>query len=74
MAAAQVPANRAAALSFISIIAGAPRMAAPWIFGLVAAAHSTSLAYGLCGAVLAGAIGLILYLKLLLTAPDKQLV
>jgi len=74
MAAAQVPANRAAALSFISIIAGAPRMAAPWIFGLVAAAHSTSFAYGLCGAVLAGAIGLILYLKLLLTAPDKQLV
>jgi MFS family permease len=73
IAAAQVPANRAAALSFISFIAGAPRIFAPWIFGWVATSHSTSFAFGLCGAVLAAAIGLIIYLRLLLTAPDKQL-
>ena len=73
MAAAQVPANRAAALSFISSMAGAPRILAPWIFGWVATTHSTSFAFGLCGAVLAVAIGLIIYLRLLLTPPDKQL-
>jgi MFS family permease len=73
MAAAQVPANRAAALSFISFIAGAPRVLAPWIFGWIATSHTTSFAFGLCGAVLAVAIGLIMYLKLLLTPPDKQL-
>ena len=73
MAAAQVPANRAAALSFISTIAGAPRILAPWVFGWAATSHSTSFAFGLCGAVLAVAVGLIIYLKLLLTSPDKQL-
>jgi MFS family permease len=63
MAAAQMPKNRAAALGFISMIAGAPRIMAPWIFGWIAASHSTSVAFGLCTFVLVVAFGLIMLLR-----------
>lgn len=63
MATAQVPENRAAALGFISTIAGAPRIMAPWIFGWIAASHSTSVAFGLCTFVLVVAFGLIMLLR-----------
>lgn len=63
MAANQMPANRAAALSFISMIAGAPRIMAPWLFGWIAASQSTSFAFSLCTFALATAFGLVMLLK-----------
>jgi predicted MFS family arabinose efflux permease len=63
MAANQMPANRAAALGFISVIAGAPRIMAPWLFGWIAASQSTSFAFGLCTFALATAFGLVMLLK-----------
>jgi hypothetical protein len=63
MAASQIPANRAAALGFISIIAGAPRIMAPWVFGWIAASQSTSFAFGFCTFALGTAFGLIMLLK-----------
>jgi MFS family permease len=63
MAANQMPANRAAALGFISMIAGAPRIMAPWLFGWIAASQSTSFAFGLCTFALATAFGLVMLLK-----------
>ncbi len=66
MAAAQVPANRAAGLSFISTVAGLPRILAPWVFGWIATIYSTSFAFGLCTVVLAVAFGLIMNLRSLI--------
>ena len=63
MAANQMPANRAAALGFISMIAGTPRIMAPWLFGWIAASQSTSFAFGLCTFALATAFGLVMLLK-----------
>ena len=63
LAAAQVPANRAAGLSFVSLIAGPPRILAPWIFGWVATSQSTSFAFGLCALLMVVAFGLIISLQ-----------
>ncbi|MGB9141264.1 MAG: MFS transporter [Aestuariivirga sp.] len=63
MAASQVPANRAAGLSFISLVAGPPRVLAPWAFGWIATSQSTSFAFGLCAVILAVAFGLIISLQ-----------
>ncbi len=60
---AQVPANRAAGLSFVALIAGPPRIVAPWIFGWVATSQSTSFAFGLCAVLMAVAFGLIISLQ-----------
>lgn len=63
LAAAQVPANRSAGLSFVSLIAGPPRILAPWVFGWVATSQSTSFAFGLCAVLMVVALGLILSLQ-----------
>ena len=63
MAASQVPANRAAGLSFISLVAGPPRVLAPWAFGWIATSQSTSFAFGLCAVILVVAFGLIISLQ-----------
>jgi MFS family permease len=63
MAASQVPANRAAGLGFVSLIAGPPRILAPWAFGWIATSHSTSFAFGLCAIILVVAFGLIISLQ-----------
>jgi len=63
MAASQVLANRAAGLSFAGLIAGPPRILAPWVFGWVATSQSTSFAFGLCAALMVVAFGLILTLQ-----------
>jgi predicted MFS family arabinose efflux permease len=62
MAAAQVPGNRAAGLGVVSLIAGVPRTLAPWVFGAVAQATSTSAAFGLCAVGLAAAFVLMVLL------------
>lgn len=58
--------NRARGLGIVSLVAGLPRVLAPWFFGWVATAHSTSFAFGLCAVAMAVALGLILLLQLLL--------
>ncbi len=63
MAAAQVPANRGASLGFVSLIAGPPRVLAPWAFGWIATGHSMSFAFGLCALLLAVAFALVASLR-----------
>ncbi len=63
LAASQVPANRAAGLSFVALIAGPLRIMAPWIFGWAATTRSTSFAFGLCAVLMVVAFGLILTLQ-----------
>jgi predicted MFS family arabinose efflux permease len=58
--------NRARGLGIVSLVAGLPRVLAPWFFGWVATQHSTSFAFGLCALAMAVALGLILLLQLLL--------
>ena len=63
MAASEMPENRAAGISFVSMVAGPPRIAAPWAFGWIATQTSTSSAFGLCGIILAAAFLLVLCLR-----------
>ena len=63
MAAAQAPANRGASLGFVSLIAGPPRVLAPWAFGWIATSQSMSFAFGLCALLLAVAFALVLTLR-----------
>jgi hypothetical protein len=58
--------NRAKALGIVSLVAGLPRIAAPWFFGWIATLHSTSFAFGLCAVAMAMALGFILLLQVLL--------
>jgi hypothetical protein len=62
MAAGYVPANRAAALSFVSLLTIAPRTLAPWAVGLVASGFGIGIAFGLMAVALAVALVLILSL------------
>ena len=50
--------NRARALGIVSLVAGLPRVLAPWFFGWIATLHSTSFAFGLCAVAMAVALGL----------------
>ena len=63
LAAGRVPENRAAAIGFVSAVAGLPRALAPWLFGWIAASVSTSFAFSLCAAVLAVAFALAVALR-----------
>ncbi len=63
MAAAQAPANRAAGLSFMSMITGAPRVLAPWLFGWIATSQTTSFAFGMCSFILVIAFALVMGLR-----------
>ncbi|MBK8457820.1 MAG: hypothetical protein IPL47_12520 [Phyllobacteriaceae bacterium] len=55
LAARQTPHNRAAGLSVAMLVAGAPRIVAPTLFGAIAASTSTRIAFGLCALMLLGA-------------------
>ncbi len=63
LAAGRIPENRAAAIGFVSGVAGLPRTLAPWLFGWIAASVSTSFAFALCTAVLAVALALAVALR-----------
>ena len=41
-------ANRAKGIGFISLVAGIPRVLAPWLFGWLAETQSTSFAFAMC--------------------------
>lgn len=64
LASAFVPANRAAGIGFISMIAGVPRALGPWIFGWTAAAFGISAAFGFFAGVLSVALILVTALRL----------
>jgi MFS family permease len=59
LAAGYTASNRAAAISFVALISGLPRTLAPWFFGWIAADFSTGVAFGLCAAGMALALGLV---------------
>jgi len=63
LAASYVPANRAAGIGFVSLVAGVPRTLAPWIFGWIASGFSTSFAFGLCAILLTVALTMIVLLR-----------
>lgn len=63
MAAGFVPENRAGALSFVSLLTAAPRVLAPWVFGLAATGLGMSAAFVMVAAGLAVALALIIILR-----------
>ena len=63
MAAGQAPTNRAAGMAVVSLIAGIPRVLAPWVIGWVATETSLSYAFGLTAFVPLVAIVLVLWLR-----------
>ncbi len=63
MATAQIPSNRAAGLSFALLVAGAPRVAMPAVFGALSGAFSTNAAFGLCAALMLAALLSIISLR-----------
>jgi MFS family permease len=63
MATTLTPHNRAAGISFISAIAGVPRIMAPFVFGWIATTSSTSTAFGLCAVIMLAAAGLVFVLS-----------
>jgi predicted MFS family arabinose efflux permease len=65
MAASHMTENRARALGVVSLVAGLPRVMAPWFFGWIAMLHSTSFAFGLCAVAMALSLGFILVFQLL---------
>jgi hypothetical protein len=63
LAARYVPANRAAAIGFASLVAGVPRILAPWLFGWIVTATSIGFAFGLYAMVMATALVLVVVLR-----------
>ena len=66
LTAQQMSENRARALGIVALVAGLPRVMAPWFFGWIATLHSTSFAFGLCAVAMAMALGFILLLQMLI--------
>jgi MFS family permease len=60
LAARSHPTNGGAALAFVALVAGLPRLAAPWAMGEVAVRTSTGVAFGVIAVALLFAIGLAL--------------
>jgi len=56
-------ANRAKGIGFISLIAGVPRILAPWIFGWLAETRSTSFAFAMCAVGMLAAMACILAIR-----------
>ena len=63
LAAAYVPANRAAGISFVSMIAGLPRTLAPWVFGWIAGVTGIGRAFGLYAGIMCLALLTIVMLR-----------
>lgn len=63
MAASEVPHNRAGGIGFVSLIAGAPRILGPYVFGWIASLYSTGIAFSFGSVLLLLALGLLLLLK-----------
>lgn len=66
LSARQMAESRARALGVVSLVAGLPRVTAPWFFGWIATLYSTSFAFGLCALAMAAALGFILLLQIVI--------
>jgi MFS family permease len=72
LAARLTAANRARGIGFISLIAGLPRIGAPWLFGWLAEIRSTSFAFAMCAvAMLVALVFIALIRKLVEQAPNS---
>ena len=60
-------ANRAKGIGFISLIAGLPRIGAPWLFGWLAETRSTSFAFAMCAVAMLTALVFIILIRKLVT-------
>jgi MFS family permease len=63
LVAALSPERRAANLSFVSLLSGAPRIVAPWLFGWASSAMGTGGAFGLVAVALCVALIMIVVLR-----------
>ena len=63
IAALEMPDRRAAAIGIVSLVAGLPRALAPWAFGWIAGAQSTSFAFGLCAVAMVAAFAIVVMLN-----------
>jgi Major Facilitator Superfamily len=63
LAARQTPHNRAGGISFASVIAGGPRILAPYFFGWVSGVFSISAAFGACAVITFVALVIVLALS-----------
>jgi MFS family permease len=59
MAARGMPGNRAGALGFVGLVAGGPRILAPFGFGWISGGYSINAAFGVCAAVTCAALMLV---------------
>jgi MFS family permease len=62
MAARDTPANRAGALGYVGLVAGGPRILAPYTFGWISGGYSINAAFGVCAIVTFAALMLVLAL------------
>ena len=63
ISALEMPDRRAAAIGIVSLVAGLPRALAPWAFGWIAGAQSTSFAFGLCAVAMVAAFAIVVMLN-----------
>ncbi len=63
LAARLTSANRAKGIGFISLVAGMPRILAPWMFGWLAETRSTSFAFAICALAMLAALVCILVIR-----------
>jgi MFS family permease len=66
--------NRARALGIVSLVAGMPRVLAPWFFGWIATEQSMSFAFGLCAVAMATALVFILLFQMQLRRTTQPVV
>jgi len=65
--------NRAKGIGFISLVAGVPRILAPWVFGWLAETRSTSFAFAICALGMVAALIFMLFIrKLAATGADER--
>ena len=65
--------NPARALGIVSLVAGVPRVLAPWFFGWIATELGMSFAFGLCAVAMATALVFILLFQMLLKRGSRPL-
>ena len=63
-------ANSAKGIGFISLVAGIPRVLAPWLFGWLAETQSTSFAFAMCAAAMVVALILVVSIRNLATQAE----
>jgi len=65
-------ANRAKGIGIISLVAGVPRILAPWLFGWLAETRSASFAFAMCAIGMLAALIFILLIRRLSSLGDNE--